>query len=351
MSLVDVPMGHLMGAEIAQQPAVLEAQLTQQLDQIRTVAAQVAQAAPRFVVLAGRGTSDHAALYAKYLLECRLGLPCGLASLSTLTGYHAQPSFRSVLWIVVSQSGGSPDAVESTLAAAAAGALTLAVTNDPSSPLAQAADLHIDIAAGPELAVAATKTFTASLQALWLFVDAWAGGDGSAAQAVPGAMQAVIEADLAGAIAERYRFVERLITVGRGYSYPTAREAALKLMETSYLSAHAFSGADLMHGPLAMIDEDRPVLVFASGGVGATLLAPVLERLAERDADVCLIGDAAVSQASRPVVHLPLPSFLTEELAPIVQVVPAQQLARHVALARRHDPDHPRGLRKVTQTR
>lgn len=344
-------MGRLMGAEIAQQPAVLEAQRTQCLDQIRGVAAQVARAAPRFVVLAGRGTSDHAALYAKYLLECRLGLPCGLASLSTLTGYHAQPDFRGVLWVVVSQSGGSPDALESTLAAAAAGALTLAVTNDPSSPLAQAANLHIDIAAGTELAVAATKTFTASLQALWLFVDAWAGGDATAVQPVPEAMQQVIEADLASTVADRYRFVERLITVGRGYSYPTAREAALKLMETSYLSAHAFSGADLMHGPLAMIDQDRPVLVFASGGVGARLLGPVLERLAERGADVCLIGDAVVGEASRPVIQLPLPALLSEELAPLVQVVPAQQLARQLALARHLDPDRPRGLRKVTQTR
>lgn len=283
--------GELMAAEIAEQPTVLARAFHQSRPQVRAVAARLQKAGPRFVVLAGRGTSDHAALYGKYLIETGLGLPCGLASLSTLTGFDAEPELGDVLWIAVSQSGSSPDLVESTHEAARAGALTLALTNRPESPLASAAELHIDVGAGPELSVAATKTYTAQLQALWLLIDAVRGGNGDAARAVPDAVAEVLEADAVSRLRDRFRYVERLITVGRGFSYPTAREGALKLMETSYLAAHAFSGADLMHGPLAMVDQYRPVVAVASRGIGGRLLAPVLSALRERRADVFVVGD------------------------------------------------------------
>jgi glutamine---fructose-6-phosphate transaminase (isomerizing) len=236
------------------------------------------------VLLAARGTSDHAALYAKYLIEITLGLPAGLASPSTLTTYGSRPDLREVLWIAVSQSGGSPDLVDSTAAARACGALTVAITNAAGSPLSETSELHVDVLAGPERAVAATKSYTSELLALYLLIDSWGGGDAASAHQLPSLADDVIKRAVGAEIATRYRFVERLVVTARGYAYATAREAALKMMETSYLSAHAFSGADLMPGPLAMVDEDRPVIAVVPTGVGGSALAPVLARLRERRA-------------------------------------------------------------------
>ncbi|MCF3121936.1 SIS domain-containing protein, partial [Streptomyces arenae] len=159
-----------MARELAEQPDVLRRLLDEGAPRIRETARRVAGRKPRFVLLTARGTSDHAALYAKYLLEVRLGLPCGLTSMSTITAYGAKPDLRDVLAVTVSQSGGSPDLVASTRAAREAGAITLAVTNNPDSPLAAVSEHHIDVLAGPERAPA-TKTYTASLLALHLFVE------------------------------------------------------------------------------------------------------------------------------------------------------------------------------------
>jgi glucosamine--fructose-6-phosphate aminotransferase (isomerizing) len=345
--------GRWLAAEIAEQPDSLARVLAQGRQAIRAVADRVHQARPRFVLLAGRGTSDHAALYAKYLIEIRLGLPCGLVSPSTMTAYGARPELADVWWLTVSQSGSSPDLVESTTVAGACGALTVAVTNDPDSPLAEAAALHLDVLAGPERAVAATKSYTGQLLTLYLLVDAVAGGDGAAAAALPELAAQTLVRPGAAEQAARYRFVERLVTTGRGYAYPTAREAALKLMETSYLAAHAFSAADLMHGPLAMIDQDRPVIAVVPDGIGGRVLEPVLDRLHERGADVLVVGDEQVLRrwaGSRSTTQLPLPTGLPEELAPILQIMPLQQLAHAMAIARGYDPDAPRGLAKQTLT-
>ncbi|MEU0658836.1 SIS domain-containing protein, partial [Streptomyces lavendulocolor] len=171
--------GRIMSGEMAEQPGVLRRILEEGAPAIRATARAVAARSPRFVLLAARGTSDHAALYAKYLLEIRLGLPCGLTSMSTTTAYGAKPDLTDVLVITVSQSGGSPDLVASTRAAREAGAVTLAVTNNADSPLAAVSEHHVDILAGPEKALPATKTYTASLLALYLFVEGLRGdGDG-----------------------------------------------------------------------------------------------------------------------------------------------------------------------------
>jgi len=337
-----------MAAEIAQQPDALARLLRDGSASIAEVAQSVADRAPRFVLLAARGTSDHAALYLKYLIEIRLGLPVGLVSPSTLTVYGAQPRFDGTLWIALSQSGGSPDLIESTQRARQAGAWTVAITNAPDSALATAADAHIDVMSGPELAVAATKSYTSELLASWLLVESWIGGDAARARGIPDLARDVVRAGAGLAVAPRYRFVERLVTTGRGFAYPTAREAALKLMETSYLAAHAFSSADLMHGPLAMIDEDRPVIAIVPFGEGGAAMQPVLDRLAERGADVLVEGD--ISRAPAAAAHIPLPRT-DEDLGPILQIIPMQQLAYAMAIARGYDPDAPRGLRKVTETR
>jgi glucosamine--fructose-6-phosphate aminotransferase (isomerizing) len=246
--------------------------------------------------------------------------------------------------IAVSQSGGSPDLVRSLEVARDCGALTVAVTNNAASDLARAAAAHVDVLAGPERAVAATKSYTAQLLALHQLLDRVGGGHGDAAAGLPDLADALLErrGEIA-ALASRYRFAQRMVTTGRGYSYPTAREAALKLMETAYLSAQAFSAADLLHGPLAMIDPQVPVLAVVADGIGGRAMAPVLPRLAERGADVCIVGAA-------PDAHVVLPAGAPEELSPLLEILPFQLLALHVAVERGGDPDAPRGLAKVTET-
>ncbi len=338
----------LMNAEIREQPQVWRGLLAS--EQYTAAAQRINAAHPRFVLLAARGTSDHAALYAKYLLEVTHQLPVGLVSPSTMTAYGARPDLRDVLMIGISQSGASPDLIQSLQVARAQGALTLAVTNNADSELAAAAEVHLDVLAGTERAVAATKSYTTQLLALYLLLDRVRGGSGTAAVALPDLGEQLLgqQSDIA-ALAQRYRFAQRLVTTARGYSYPTAREAALKLMETSYLSAQAFSGADLMHGPLALVDAQVPVLTVIADGPGGNAMREVLPRLTGAGADVFTVGTAqAVAESTSGVV---LPVRVPEELSPILEILPFQQLAMHLAVARGHNPDAPRGLLKVTQTR
>ncbi|MBO8192611.1 SIS domain-containing protein [Streptomyces oryzae] len=346
--------GTIMSGEMAEQPAVLRRILDEGVPAIREVAARIAARNPRFVLLTARGTSDNAALYAKYLLEIQLGKPCGLTSMSTTTAYGAQPDLTDCLVITISQSGGSPDLVASTKAAREAGAITLAVTNNADSPLAQVSEFHIDVLAGPEKALPATKTYTAELLALYLFVDGLRGGAGNGTQAAK-ALPELAEAVLARrsevkALAARYRFAERMVLTSRGYGYPTAKEAALKLMETSYIPALSYSGADLLHGPLAMVDNISPVIAVVADGKGGEALQPVLERLRDRGADLVVIGRQEEVDRASAGFALPTDGLL-EELQPIVQILPLQMLAYEVTMARGQDPDAPRSLAKVTETR
>ncbi|KOX31736.1 glucosamine-6-phosphate deaminase [Saccharothrix sp. NRRL B-16348] len=347
--MTDHQPGRHMAAEIDQQPGIF-ADLFARRDAIASVASVIAERRPRFVLLAARGSSDHAALYAKYLTEVLLELPAGLVSPSTTTLYGAQPDLRDVLLVAVSQSGGSPDLLEVTESARARGALTVAVTNTASSPLNGAAELSVDVGAGVEQAVAATKTYSATLLALYLLVDGIRGGDGSAVSGLGDLARSTLDAS-ADAVAEavqRYRFVDRVLTTGRGYSLPTALESALKLAETSYLAARAYSGADLLHGPVAAVDAETAVLAVTSLGKGGDALHDVLDAVHGRGADVLAVGSASdkVSAALRiPVAET------AEEVAPILEILPIQRLAHGLALARGGDPDNPRGLNKVTRTR
>lgn len=338
--------GQHMAAEIAEQPAILAGILARRTE-IAEVAQIVAQRPPRFALLAARGSSDHAALYAKYLMEVLLGLPAGLVSPSTVTLYGARLDLRDVLLVSVSQSGSSPDLVEFTETARGQGALTVAVTNTPSSPLHKAAELAVDVGAGTEHSVAATKTYSATLLALYLLVDAMRGGDGSAAAEVGELAEQALAVPVQRAI-DRYRFVERVITTGRGYSSATALESALKLAETSYLAARAYSGADLLHGPVAAIDEETAVLAVTGAGRGGAAMRDVLAAVAERGADVLALGSAAEEVPAD--IRVPVPR-IAEELEPVLDVLPVQRLALGLSLARGGDPDHPRGLHKVTKTR
>lgn len=344
-----------MRAEIAQQPEVF-ARLLADSAPIRDVARAVLARRPRFALIAARGSSDHAALYAKYLIETQLGLPSGLASMSSLTAYGlprgAERSMEGVLWLAISQSGGSPDLLEATRLAQEAGAITVAVTNAGGSPVAQAAEFHVDMGAGQERSVAATKTYTASLLTLWLLVDALGGQSGQRAYELVDAAAATLDATavspVLSALVESLADRDRLVTLGRGFSYPTAREGALELMETTYLAAGAFSGADLLHGPVAHVGAGTPVLAVAPGGVGSDLLRPVLSVLADRGADVTLVGDTSLRGAGDGAGLAAV--SVAEDLSSIVQILPLQLLALELSLRRGIDPDAPTGLRRVTRT-
>jgi glucosamine--fructose-6-phosphate aminotransferase (isomerizing) len=344
-----------MTADIAEQPEVYARLLEPgHSAAIAAVARRIAERRPRHVVFTARGTSDHAALYAAYLTEIRLGIPAGLASPSSVTVYGARPDLSDALVVGVSQSGGSADLVEVVRAARDTGALTLAVTNNPESALAGAAELHVDVAAGHERAVAATKTYTAELLALLMLIEGVRAGYGElpadergALDALPGLAAGLLDDPTPAEIAGRYRFAARVVTTGRGYAYPTAREAALKLMETSYLPALAFSGADLLHGPLAMTAPDVPVLAVVGDGPAGAAMRDVVTRLDERRADVVAIGPSPVEGVR---LRLATPA-VDERYGPLLDILPLQRLALALALGRGEDPDAPRGLKKVTITR
>jgi glucosamine--fructose-6-phosphate aminotransferase (isomerizing) len=363
-TVTDSP-GTLMAAEIAEQPAVLSRLLadTAAVDAVRE---RVAAARPRFVLIAARGTSDHAALYAKYLVEVRLGLPAGLVSPSAYTVHGATPALQDVLFVAVSQSGRSPDLVDSLAVARRRGALTLAVTNAPGSPLAAAAELSVDVAAGAERAVAATKSYTAELLTLALLLADTGDRAAREAAALPNAAARTLQLadDDRLAAAADVCTAERIVVTGRGYSYPTALEAALKLMETSYVSAQAFSGADLLHGPMAMIDAAVPTIAVVSPGRDGEAMAPVLEQLAALGTPVLRVGapcgsgvpdgagapDGPGAQDGPGATLAVATGGIPEHLHPILEILPLQRLALTLALRRGIDPDRPRGLSKVTQT-
>lgn len=333
-----------MAADIAEQPSIYANLLEPaHVVAISQVAKVIAERKPQHVVFTARGTSDHAALYGTYLAEIRLNLAAGLASPSAITIFGARPDLSHALVVGVSQSGGSPDLTEVLRVARESGALTLAITNNPASTLAETAELSIDVAAGHERAVAATKTYTAELLALLMLIEGIRNGGEvpvSELTELPSLAEKTLAHTAAADLAARYRFAARVVTTGRGYSYPSAREAALKLMETSYVPALAFSGADLLHGPLAMTDPDVPVLAIVGAGPGGKSMKAVLDRLKDQRADVVKVG---------PDGLLPVPA-VDERFAPLLEILPLQQLALSLALARGEDPDAPRGLKKVTAT-
>lgn len=342
-----MPSGNQMSVEIAEQPRVF-ADLLARRAELAAVATRIRW--PRFVLLAGRGSSGHAARYARYLVEILLGLPTGRVSPSATTLYSARPDLRDVLLIAISQSGASPDLVEVVEAGRRGGARTVAITNTPGSPLGTTAEIEVNIGAGAELCVTATKTYSATLLTLYLLVDALRGGGGQDAKRLPELARAMVDAD-ARAVAEAVRWCgagERIVCVGRGYSLPTAAEAALKITETSYLPTNAFGGADLLHGPIAGVDATTRALVIRNEGRAAAAMSEAVDALHERRAQVCAIGSAVGELTAAHRIAVP---WLPEELAPVLEVLPLQRLALGVALARGGDPDSPRGLRKVTRTR
>jgi glucosamine--fructose-6-phosphate aminotransferase (isomerizing) len=339
--------GSGMRREIAEQPDRWQHLLGAGGEGLRSLRARIRRRPPRLVLFVARGTSDHAALYGNYLVQTSLRVPAASASPSVVTLYAVAPDLRDVLVVAVSQSGESPDLVSFVEMATERGAATLTVTNAPSSSLARAADDVVDVRAGAETAVAATKSYTGELLAL----AALFGSDDVLADlpALPDLGRQVLDAsaDPVAELALGHRYVDRMVTAGRGYSSASAREAALKLMETSYVSAHGMSSADLLHGPIAVLDEDVPLLVFASAGPDAADAADLVALASGRGVPVDVVGDGTVDGGRVPAL---LPPAVRPELRPVLEILPAQLLAAELALARGSDPDAPRGLSKVTRT-
>jgi glucosamine--fructose-6-phosphate aminotransferase (isomerizing) len=329
-------------SEIFEQPSVLARVLETQAGPARAIAAEVRRRGVAWVLVA-----------AKYLWGSWNGLAVALATPSLFTLYRTPPRLAGALVVGISQSGRSPDIVSVLAEGRRQGALTLAITNDPASPLAAEAALVLDTCAGPELAIAATKTYTAQLLAIALLAAAMH-GDGEPSAALERLPALVGEAlDLDPTITEaagRYPAMTQCVVLGRGFNYATACEWSLKLKELTYVIAEPYSSADFRHGPVAIVSRGFPILAVAPGGaVFADLLALLADLVAEQGAELVAISDQepALALARTP---LRLPAGLPEWLSPLVSIVPAQLFSYHLARAMGRNEEAPRGLRKVTRT-
>ena len=340
-------------SEIHQQPAVLRRFVELERPRVAALAAAIRARNVDYVMIAARGTSDNAGRYAKYLLGAKNRLPVALAAPSLFSIYGKTPLLRNALVLGISQSGRSPDIVSVVAEARAQGALTAAITNAPDSDLAGQADHIIELHAGEEKSVAATKTYTSSLAAIALLSALLGEDDAMLAtlERAPDAVATVLATEPhIRAAAERYRYMRDCIVIGRGYNYATAFELALKLKELTYTSTEPYSSADFLHGPLALIEYGYPAILIAPSGKMLIEIRAFLEVLQARKAETLIISDdaALLSTARTP---LPLAASLPEWLSPLTAIVPGQLFAMHLAAARDYDPDHPRGLHKVTETR
>jgi glucosamine--fructose-6-phosphate aminotransferase (isomerizing) len=343
-----------MRREIGQIPATVE-RILAGADEVEAVASTIRRAAPRWVTIAARGTSDHAAVYAQYLIETQLGLPTGLAKPSVTTHYHATLDWRDGLLLAISQSGRSPDIIAVVEAARQGGALTVAITNEDGSPLAAASDHVLRCHAGPELAIPATKTYVADLAVLAALVGTLRPQTGLLGHlaALPDTLSNVESRtdawlETAGEQLEAFAAADRALVVSRGYNLATALELALKLKETCALFAEPYSTADFAHGPLILAGPGVPALGIRPEGVMGQLVDEALDTIERRGGRaICIGGPGATSVPGA----LSLPMELPESLTPLPFAVAGQLLVEMVARRRGLDPDAPPGLNKVTLTR
>ena len=338
--------------EVFEQPQVLDRLLKMEEPSVRGLAAAIRQRRLTNVTIAARGTSDNAGRYAQYLLGAVNGLLVGLATPSLFTVYGRPPTFGNSLVLGISQSGKSPDVVGVLEEAHRQGALTAAITNEPGSDVAQAAEHVIDLHAGREHSVAATKTYTSELAAIALLGATLAEDQGmlDALAQLPQCVKATLALDSEIAqVVDRYQSIHGCVVIGRGYNYATAFELALKLTELTYVAAVPYSSADFMHGPIALVERGYPVFVVAPSGALLPQMVDLIKTLKARHADVLAISDEPepLGLSSTPVR---LPVSVPEWLSPVTAMVAGQLLVLHLAEARGLDLDRPRGLRKITET-
>ena len=341
-------------SEILEQPDRTASLLTSQRITVERIAAEIRKRDIQYVFLAARGTSDNAGRYANYLWGARNGLPLALATPSLFTYYAQPPSLRGALVVGISQSGQSPDIVGVLEEGKRQGCPTLAITNEPNSPLADASDFVINVQAGPERAVAATKTYTAELTSVAM-LSAALNGDARTWKEMgnlPRWMRSALKQDRSIELSvPRYRYIDRTVVIGRGFNYSTAFEWALKLKELTYIIAEPYSSADFLHGPIAMVERGFPVMAVAPTGKVFSAMLEALGKLRKGlGAELVVISNdkRALSLAQVP---MEIPAEVPEWLSPIVSILPSQLFAYHLTRTKGLDTESPRGLRKVTETR
>jgi glutamine---fructose-6-phosphate transaminase (isomerizing) len=341
-------------SEIIEQPERIKSLLASQRTPVEKIAAALRKRNIEYVFLAARGTSDNAGRYANYLLGAANGLPLALATPSLFTFYKKPPNLRNALVVGISQSGKSPDIVSVLEEGRRQGCPTLSITNEPRSPLAEASDYVLDIRAGKEKAVAATKTYTTELMSVAMLSAALSGNRKSWQELdrVAGWMKQVLKQDeFISEVAQRYRYIRQTIVLGRGYNYATAFEWALKLKELNYIIAEPYSSADFAHGPIAMVESGYPVMAVAPKGKVFSSMLEMLKRLrTEIAAELVVISNdkKALSYAQVP---LTIPGDVPEWLSPLVSILPAQLFAYHLTVAKGYNTEQPRTIRKVTETK
>ncbi|WP_104090794.1 SIS domain-containing protein [Cryobacterium sp. N19] len=339
--------GAHMRAEIAEQPDRWRDLITSQHEAIEAAAELIRGTDPELLVFAARGSSDHAAQYGQYLAHNLLGIPAMLATPSTVTAFGTTLRFPRSVILAVSQSGESPDLLATVRATGESGVPIVAFTNSAASSLAQLGDVHVGLAAGSELSVAATKTYTAELLALYTTISRASGVAWSdIIDAVDVAASAAADliggsAPIVAAWTDALLDADRVLIVGRGYSMSTAKEGALKLMETNSIAASGWSAADAKHGPLGQVIDGTPVIFLTASPGGR-------ESVEAFKTDVGGLGGRALA-IDETFPGLAWPN-LDPALIPLLEIIPLQQLALELALARGMDPDRPPGLLKITQT-
>ena len=342
------PEQTLMHAEAAEAADVARRQIDQLGAQMEQLGRTLRQLDPSLVITCARGSSDHAATFAKYLIETRVRTPVAsfAPSTSSIYGTHWR-KLEGTLFLAVSQSGQSPDLIASARAAREAGALVVAIVNEPGTPLAEVAEQTIPMLAGPERSVAATKSFIASLLVLTHVVAAWTEEEqfGAALASAPDLLRQAWALDWSPAL-PRLREARGLYVIGRGLGLGVAQEAALKLKETCGLHAEAYSAAEVRHGPMAIVGRDFPVLMLVPNDEAGDAFAPLAEAFAARGAHVLMAGGTAPGALSLPVL-----AGMHPALAPIAAIQAFYRFAARLSLARGLDPDRPPHLKKVTETR
>ncbi len=339
--------------EIHEQPARLDNLLTSQRKTVENIAQAIHKSNPNFIFLAARGTSDNAGRYANYLWGAKNQLPLALATPSLFTYYRQPPNIKNALVVGISQSGKSPDIVSVLEEGRKQGNLSLAITNEPNSPLAKAADFVLDIQAGDEKAVAATKTYTSQLMIIAMLSAAMAGEEkpwteleqlSSWVKKTLEQEQKIVQA------AQRYRYMQQCVVLGRGYNYATAFEWALKMKELTYISAGPYSSADFKHGPVAMVESGFPVFAISPKGRVFDSMQETLTHLKNDLLAELIVISNSLAALELAEVAIPIPENVPEWLTPIVGIIPAQLFAYHLTKAKGYNTEEPRTIKKVTET-
>jgi len=339
--------------EIHEQPAALAKTLKQESKNVLAIAEAIRKYDPAFLVLVARGTSDNAATYAKYLFEYANGIPAVLAAPSIFTIYGKSANMKKSLVIGISQSGEGTDINEFLADAQKQGAFTIGITNTAGSAITKAAGHSIMLRAGKENALAATKTYTCQLLSLLMLSEALKNGKKGfdRLQSLPDEISKVLEVEpLIKELSCRYRYMEHSVIIGRGMNYCTVKEAALKMMETSYVVAQPFSTADFLHGPIAMAGVGFPVFIANPSGVMAPQINKLIADLGERRVETIVVS-ALKSALAKAEIPIALNVDPEETISPIHYIVPFQFLACYISMSKGIDPDAPRYLKKVTRTR